>query len=203
MKIAYWIIPFLLSTWFLVSLFTVAYWFFHPMEWFWSKHKSISTGIAIGAFFGCFIVIGSGVRYLLWFIPKHWMWKTEEGEIMLVVSSIASLIGFGVAVFLSILFEKVQKMRRENRDLCTEIAITREIERRKKEELDFFEKGYVKKAAAEFRQKLEEIEVLAETDNLRPAQEIERRVLLGLLNELEWRLESLMELENGEDEQSQ
>lgn len=200
---------FLLSVWLLVSLFISAYWFFDPAEWFWAKHKYISAGIGIGAFFCCAIVIGLGVRYLLWFIPKDWTYETEEGEIRLVVSSIASLIGLCAAIFLGFLFDKVQKIRRENRDLCTELTITRKIERRRKE-LDFFEESHVKEAAAEFRQKLEELEALAETDSLKPAQEIERRVLLGLLNELEWRLESLTEmddeddeLENGEDEQDQ
>jgi len=182
MEIVYWIIPFLLSSWFLISLFMVAYWFFKPAERFWKKHKYISAGIAIGAFFACFIVIGSGVGYLLWFIPKHWRWKTQEGEIMLVVSSIASLIGFGVAVLLSVLFEKVQEMRRENRDLCTEIQITREIKEKELGYLTvFLEETCLKEAAIEFRKGLEELEGLNKKDGLKPNQEIERRVLGELL----------------------
>ena len=149
----------------------------------------------------CCFVVTMGVERLLWFIPENWVYETEEGEFRVVRYSIAAIIGFIAAFFLGTLFDKVTEMRRENKDLCTELAITKEIERRRKEELDFLEEGYVKKAAAEFRRKLKELEELAETDSLKPNQEIERRILLGLLNELEWRLELLSESENGDDEQ--
>jgi len=101
---------------------------------------------------------------------------------MLVVSSIASLIGFGVAVLLSVLFEKVQEMRRENRDLCTEIQITREIKEKELGYLTvFLEETCLKEAAIEFRKGLEELEGLNKKDGLKPNQEIERRVLGELL----------------------
>jgi hypothetical protein len=211
MEIVCWIILFLLSAWLLVSLFIGAYWFFDPAEWFRDKHKYISAVIGIGAFFCCWIVIGLGVRYLLWFIPKDWTIEAERGDIKDVGFWIACLIGFCATMFLGMLFEKIQKMHRENKDL------TREIERRTKE-LDFFEESLIRGAIAELRQKLKNLEAFRkgveqcglydseEEDELIPgcklkhAQEIERRVLLGLLNELECRLESLMELKGGEDE---
>lgn len=198
MEIVYWMITFLLSTWLLISLFIWAYWFFNPAERFCANHKYISAGIYIGAFFGCFIVIGSGVRYLLWFIPKGWTYETEEGDIRLVVFSIANFIGLCAAIFLMVLFNKIQKVRHENRDLCTEIKITREI---KKKELDyltvFLEEKCLKKAAVEFQKSLEALEELYKKSSLNPDQEIERRVLSELLNKI------LGELEDEEDEQEE
>lgn len=196
MAIICWMIVFLLSTWLVVSLFICGYWFFEPADLFWDKHKYISAVIIIGAFLGCIVVIGLGVRPLLLFIPKNWTYETEEGEILVVSSIIAVCISLVATGFFVALFEKIGKIRRENKYFRTELRIRRK-------ELDFFEESSVKKAAAEFRQRLEKLEELAVIDRLRPAQEVEQSVLLSLLKELEWRLESISELENGEDEQKQ
>lgn len=135
MEIVFGIILFLLSIWLLISTFIVAYWFFLPAEWFWKKHKYITGAIFIGAFFCCGLVIGSGVRFLFWFIPEDWTYKTEDGEIRPIVISISSFIGLIGAIFLCVLFDKVDEMRHSIEELETKLNVIGKIKQRK-EDLD-------------------------------------------------------------------
>lgn len=191
MAIVSWIILFLLSAWLLVSLFICAYWFFRPGDLFWTEHKYISTAIGIGAFLACGVIVTTGVERLLLFIPENWVYETEEGDLRLVRYSVAALIGVIAAFFLGALFDKVEKLRRENRNVSTELEIVRKIARRKEDlELDLLERTELEQAATEFKLRLDKLDELAAEDRLTRPQEVERRVLLGLVEELEKRMQN-------------
>jgi len=137
----------------------------------------------------CLIVVGLGVRPLLWFIPVNWKYETEVGELRVVRDTVSTLIGILAAFFLWLLFNKVKELRDDNRSMRTELEVARKIAR-SKEDLDLLEESELEQKAAKFKVRLEKLDELAAEDRLTHSQEVERRVLLGLLDELEKRMES-------------
>jgi len=106
---------FLLAVWLLISPLFWVYWFFYPkaLDRFSVNHKIICWVIGIGAFLGCWVVIGGGLERILWFVPADWGYHNEEGEFRLMRTSIAGIISFFMAVFIAYLFAEVRKLRRE------------------------------------------------------------------------------------------
>ena len=187
MNIIDWILKFLFSAWLFGSAFISAYWFLRPDEWFWKEHKYITGVIAVGAFLSCWLVIGVGIHYLLWFIPEGWVYGDDEGRLTSVRAAIAIVISLATAIFLALVFGKVQELRNNNEELRTELRVRIEVSRRK-ELYKLFDDRLLKSKATEYRLKLEEFAEIELQRKLTYDEEFERRVLLVLLDEWEKRI---------------
>lgn len=190
MWVVWWTIGFLLCSWLIVSCFICAYWFFRPNEWFWDKHKYLTIAIGLGGFCGCVFIVSRGILSLLWFIPESWVYETEEGDFRMVRLSISTTAGLAAAFCFASLHGVISRMRRENERMNTELAVSREVARRKSELELLLEDDELKETVEELKLELKPLEELGYRDRLTRSQDFERRVLLGLLDELEERMES-------------
>jgi hypothetical protein len=170
------------SAWLLISPIFWVYWFFNPnaLGRFSAKHKNICWVIGIGAFLGCWVVIGGGLERILWFVPANWGYRNEEGEFRLIRNSVAGVVSFFMAIFIAYIFGEVRMLRREV------LKKENQIERaRWKDEFKHMGKGELEEKVAEIKQDIEKLNGLSCKVGLTIDQEEELNLLHELLYDLE------------------
>lgn len=152
----------LLSLWLIISPLICLYWVSRPDEWFWSRHKFISSVVGFGGFWGCVFIFTWGIFCLLWFIPNNSLLNLPgsfldldvEGEVWMIKCLLAALIGFVVTCILwrklkECCFAKQQMDKMDREDMCKRIELWRENHiddelyttfRKRKEELEELQK---------------------------------------------------------------
>ena len=179
MNVIFSIVKVLFTAWLLVSPLVCLYWVFNPPDYFWAAHRRISTMIYVGGFLSFFFIIARGFDLYLWFIPDSWVYETDEGEIQLVRTTIACLMGLVVTISLAIALEKVCHQKHREQTESTIRWFILEKKRRLDSAVSENERDII---LAEFRKEKVNLEKL---NKLKPFQERNLRILCGLLDE--WR----------------
>jgi hypothetical protein len=162
------------SAWLLISQIFWIYWFFNPntLSRFSTKHKNICRLIGVGAFLGCWVIIGGGLERVLWFVPANWGYRNEEGEFQLIRNSVAGIVSLFITIFIAYIFGEVGTLRRE--------VLKREnqIERANwKDKFKRMEKGELKGKADEIKRDIEKLHELSCKVGLTLDQEAESNLL--------------------------
>ena len=88
---------FVLTIWLLVSTLVCLYWLYSPPDFFWVKHRRISTAFYVSAFLVCGVIVGMGVSV------GEGVWLGSCVTVGVVVNSvIEALVGSRVLVIVGI-----------------------------------------------------------------------------------------------------